>query len=108
MLRSQRLFNFLGPNDQDMSEVMVDLWTNFATHHNPTPTTGSKDGASSRFAGQALGHLTKPWEKATKKKKATNYVLLKDGDIVHEKDEAFEERMKFWRDVVSKERILYR
>ena len=33
-----------GGRDEEMSRLMVDLWTNFATYKNPTPKDSGIDG----------------------------------------------------------------
>ena len=91
---SQRFFNVLGPDDMAMSEVMVDLWYNFAKFHNPTPHSGQEPEKG-------------VWKKASKKRDQ-NYVLLKDGEIKNAQDPELDKRLKFWRDVVQGKRVIYR
>ena len=90
-----------------MSEVMVDLWANFATFHDPTPIR--KDGTGG-FVGDALANLKEPWKKASKigGSSSNNYYRFKDGEILGGGDPDLDRRLQFWRDVVNKERVLYR
>ena len=98
---SQRYMNLLGPEDQEMSRVLVDLWTNFAQFHNPTPPKAvlEKKGDGARIPEM-------PWKKADAKN-PSNYVRFEGGKILDEPDSEFDERMKFWTEVVHKKRILY-
>ncbi len=62
-------------NDQKMVDLMVELWTNFATHHDPTP----------------LDHKWSPVDSSN------SYVILKDAQILHEKCPDREKRLAFWK-----------
>ena len=60
-----------------MSDFMVELWTNFAIHHNPTPV----DNAWPAYGVEG-----------------TTYVRL-DTKLVFELDAEREKRQQFWRDL---------
>ncbi len=75
--------SFLDPSnkkDQDMSELMVTLWTNFATHFDPTP-------------------VTKEWPSYNSN--GVTYVRLQDSKIIPKRDQIRDERLKFWADILS-------
>jgi hypothetical protein len=78
---------------------MVDLWANFATHHNPTPKI---DGV---YIGQSLNNLDRPWESVRQSNAAGDFVRLQNGKISHEKDENAAVRMEYWQKI---EKELYK
>lgn len=81
-----------GEKDKAMSRLLVDLWANFATYHDPTP----KDPKGVSFVGDALQHLEKPWSPSRPKEdELLDYVILKDGSIIIEEDKGFSRRMNF-------------
>ena len=59
-----------------MSDFMVELWTNFAIHHNPTPVDNG-------WPAYGVG--------------GTTYVRLDDAKLVFELDAEREKRQQFWR-----------
>ncbi len=112
------------PKDAEMRRLMVDLWTNFATYHDPTPHDSGEtyfciflyflcDTIWSRalrpvssctegsFIGYSLSGLDKKWEPATST--ARRWVSLRDAKLVQgERDLATEERINFWRKLYQK------
>jgi carboxylesterase type B len=67
--------------DQHMIDFTVDLWTNFATHHDPTP----KDQYWPAYgvSGQT-------------------YVRLQDSKIIKQQDPDREKRLQFWQIMLKK------
>ena len=63
-----------------MVDFMVKLWTNFATHHNPTPKNLS-------------------WPKYGTK--GATYVRLDDSKIIPEKDIVRDKRLEFWKKIMK-------
>ena len=63
--------------DHKMIDFMVDLWTNFAQHHNPTP----KD---------------QKWQPC-RQNQPNCYIILEDSKIVIENDPVRQERIDFWK-----------
>ena len=57
-----------------MIDFMVELWTNFATYHDPTP----------------LDHI---WSAS----KDNSYVRLVDSKVIADMDPFREERLQFWK-----------
>jgi carboxylesterase type B len=62
--------------DQHMIDFIVELWTNFATHHNPTPK--DKSWPAYGVSGQT-------------------YVRLEDSKIINQQDPEREKRLQFWK-----------
>lgn len=80
--------------DQKMSDVFVDLWANFATFHNPTPSKETLDNVelvSDSF--QSLPQWRPYGDQGTK------YVRIKDASIVTEPDDDRNSRIAFWHDI---------
>ena len=65
--------------DHKMTDFMVDLWTNFATHQNPTP----KDNAWPVYGV-----------------KGATYVRLENSQLIAKRDPERDERLKFWKKLV--------
>ena len=63
-----------------MIDFMVDKWTNFAIHHNPTPV----DNAWSAYGDNGI-----------------SYVRLEDSKIITQNDKVRDERLEFWRQIRS-------
>lgn len=59
---------------------MVKLWTNFATHHDPTP--GDKSWPAYGVSGQT-------------------YVRLEDSQVLTESDLDRDKRLQFWRNMMN-------
>ena len=70
-----RITMLLDEQDQNMVDFMVELWTNFAMYHDPTP----KD------------HNWLPYGS-----KSQSYVRLENSKIIAQPDQARDERLKFW------------
>ena len=73
------MVNFLPEDnirDQNMVDFMVEKWTNFAIHHNPTPLDNS---------WPAYGE------------NGVTYVRLDDSKIIAQNDKVRDERLKFWK-----------
>ena len=66
--------------DQKMVDFMVDKWTNFAIHHNPTPI----DNAWPAYGDNGI-----------------SYVRLEDSKIITKNDKVRDERLEFWRQIHS-------
>ena len=66
--------------DQKMVDFMVDKWTNFAIHHNPTPI----DNAWPAYGDNGI-----------------SYVRLEDSKIITQNDKVRDERLEFWRQIRS-------
>ena len=66
--------------DQNMVDFMVDKWTNFAIHHNPTPVDKS---------WPAYGN------------NGISYVRLEDSKIIAQNDKLRDERLVFWKQIFS-------
>ena len=66
--------------DQNMVDFMVDKWTNFAIHHNPTPI----DNAWPAYGDNGI-----------------SYVRLEDSKIITQNDKVRDERLEFWRQIHS-------
>lgn len=62
--------------DQKMVDLMVELWANFATFHDPTPL----DGKWKTFADNG-----------------GNYVILKNAQILAQTDPDRSSRLDFWK-----------
>ena len=62
--------------DQEMIDFLVELWTNFATYHNPTPNDNSWPIYGTN------GHT---------------YVRLDDSEINTNHDSQVDERLSFWK-----------
>ena len=69
--------------DQKMVDFMVNLWTNFATYHNPTPHE-------------------KSWPKYNSQNQL-KYVRLRDAKIILETDPARDNRLSFWKQIFNPE-----
>ena len=76
----ENMLNGNTKEDQDMMDFMVDLWTNFAIHHNPTP----KDNSWPAYGV-----------------KGTTYVRLNHAKINLETDPERNERQKFWKKLMK-------
>ena len=70
------------PDDQDQKMIgfMVDLWTNFATFHNPTPN--DKSWPAYGINGQT-------------------YVRLDSSQILQKPDPVRDERLSFWHKILQ-------
>jgi hypothetical protein len=91
------------PRDEVMSRVMVDLWTNFAIYHEPTP----KDEAGN-FIGKSLVNLERPWRRSKKKPNGLmDYIVLKDGKVSFKAEENVEARLKWLIDNVVPKLAFY-
>ena len=66
--------------DQKMVDFMVDKWTNFAIHHNPTLI----DNAWPVYGDNGI-----------------SYVRLEDSKIITQNDKVRDERLEFWRQIHS-------
>ena len=67
--------------DQKMVDFMVNLWTNFATHHDPTP-------------------INKSWP-VYNPENQQKYVRLRNSEIILGTDQARDQRLTFWNNVFS-------
>ena len=65
--------------DQAMIDFMVNLWTNFAKHHNPTP-------------------INQTWLPCQEKEQNC-YVILDDSKIIAQTDENRQRRIDFWKNI---------
>ena len=77
------MFDFIAEDntkDQAMIDFMVDKWTNFAIHNNPTP----KDNAWSTYGSNGI-----------------TYVRLEESKIITQRDTVRDERLKFWNKILS-------
>ncbi len=83
--------------DYEHASFMADLWANFATYGTPTP----KDD-NGKFVGRTLQNsLDRYWSPATGKPGKYEYVRLADGAINFEEDKQYNERLKFWRNLLG-------
>ena len=67
-----------GQRDLKMMKSMVEWWTNFAIHHNPTPVDNA-------------------WPKY--QKGVQKYVRLSDSMIIKENDPERDHRLEFWKGI---------
>ena len=67
--------------DQKMVDFMVNLWTNFATYHDPTP-------------------LDKSWPSYGSENQQ-KYVRLQNSEIIVETEPLRNERLEFWKQILS-------
>ena len=66
--------------DQKMVDFMVNLWTNFATYHDPTP-------------------LDKSWPSYGSENQQ-KYVRLRNSEIIVETEPIRNERLEFWKQML--------
>ena len=64
-----------------MVDFMVNLWTNFATYHDPTP-------------------INKSWP-VYNQENQQKYVRLRNSEIILGTDQARDQRLTFWNNVFS-------
>ena len=64
--------------DQSMVDFMVDKWTNFAIHNNPTPSDNS-------WPAYGTNGIT--------------YVRLEASKLIAQSDEIRDDRLKFWEQI---------
>ena len=76
----ENMLNGNTKEDKDMMDFIVELWTNFATYHNPTP----KDNSWPAYGV-----------------KGTTYVRLNHAKINLEIDPERTERQKFWKNIMK-------
>ena len=76
----ENMLNGNTKEDMDMMDFMIELWTNFAIHHNPTP----KDNSWPAYGV-----------------KGTTYVRLNHAKISLEIDPERTERQKFWKKLLK-------
>ena len=79
--------------------TMVDLWTNFATFHDPTPL--DKDG---KIKGNGLTEVEKPWKSVQEVIKenisgTSIYAQLANSKVTQELDDTLEKRLSFWKSI---------
>ena len=67
--------------DQKMVDFMVNLWTNFATYHDPTP-------------------INKSWP-VYNQENHQKYVRLRNSEIILGTDQARDQRLAFWKTIFS-------
>ncbi len=119
-------FTFLDEDkDSKMIDLMVDLWANFATFHNPTPSLGIRayqvlfffphfvmselilkiEPVSFEFQNtQLMNDATRDqvWPAVKPLDANPNPSRLKNGLVINEKEANFHKRMEFWHENVSK------
>ncbi|KAF5307860.1 hypothetical protein FQR65_LT06592 [Abscondita terminalis] len=72
-------------SDRKISDLLITLWTNFATYGNPTPPEDTS--------------LPFTWEPVTKEN--DNYLFIKkNGEVKMQQQKIFPERSKFWSDLI--------
>ena len=89
--KSVPVFGLKSEVDLNMSDLMVDLWVNFATHLDPTPKKKSGTSKSSSIDKSSA----KNWQPAKMLDKIDfSYVVLENGDMTTKRDDESDERIR--------------